>query len=52
MNKKNKLNEVYGGDQQIVKSFDKIFSKGLDDNVIDKEEHDSFLIFSKKCKLK
>ena len=49
MNKKNKLNEVYGGDQQTVKSFDKNFSKGLDDNVIDKKEQDSLLIFSKNC---
>ena len=53
MNKKKKLNKVYGGDQQTVKSFAKIFSKGLDNNVIDQKEQCSVCKTSpKECERK
>ena len=34
--------EQYEKDQQIVKYFDKLYSKGLQDNLIDKKEDKSF----------
>ena len=48
MNKYNKYKKLYGRDQNTIKSFDKLYRKSLQDNVIDKNEYDSlFNIFTK-----
>ena len=40
-NKYNKHKKLYEKDQQTIKSFDKIYKKSLQDNVNDKNEHES-----------
>ena len=40
-NKYNKYTKQYEKDQQTIKSFDKLYRKSLQDNVIDKNEFDS-----------
>ena len=40
INKYNKCKKQYERDQQTIKSFDKIYRKSLQDNVIDKSEYD------------
>ena len=48
MNKYNKYKKLYERDQQTNKSFDKLYRKSLQDNVIDKTEYDSLCnIFTK-----
>ena len=48
INKYNKYKKQYERDQQTIKSFDKLYRKSLQDNVIDKTEHESLCnIFSK-----
>ena len=47
-NKYNKYKKQYERDQQTIKSFDKLYRKSLQDNVIDKSEYESlFKIFAK-----
>ena len=41
LNKYNKYKKQYDRDQQTIKSFDKLYKKFLQDNVIDKTEYDS-----------
>ena len=41
INKYNKYKKQYERDQQTIKSFDKLYRKFLQDNVIDKTEYDS-----------
>ena len=41
INKYNKYKKHYERDQQTIKSFDKLYRKSLQDNVIDKTEYDS-----------
>ena len=41
INKDNKYKKQYESDQQTIKSFDKLYRKSIQDNVIDKNEHDS-----------
>ena len=45
MQKYNKYKKQYGNDQQTIKSFDKLYRKKLQDNVIDKNEYENL------CKL-
>ena len=40
-NKYNKYKKQYERDQQTINSFDKLYRKSLQDNVIDKNEYDS-----------
>ena len=40
INKYNKYKKLYERDQQTVKSFDKLYRKSLQDNVIDKTEYE------------
>ena len=48
INKYNKYKKTYERDQQTIKSFDKLYRKSLQDNVIDKTEYDSLCnIFTK-----
>ena len=48
LNKYNKYKKVYERDQQTIKSFDKLYRKSLQDNVIDKNEYESLCnIFTK-----
>ena len=48
INKYNKCKKQYERDQQSIKSFDKLYRKSLQDNVIDKTEYESLCnIFSK-----
>ena len=48
INKYNKYKELYERDQQTIKSFDKLYRKSLQDNVIDKNEYESLCnIFTK-----
>ena len=47
-NKYNKYKKQYERDQQTIKSFDKLYRKSLQDNIIDKTEYDSLCnIFTK-----
>ena len=39
--KYNKYKKQYEGDQQTIKSFDKIYRKFLQDNIVDKSEYES-----------
>ena len=39
INKYNKYKKLYEQDQQTIKSFDKLYRKSLQDNVIDKNEY-------------
>ena len=41
INKYNKYKKQYERDQQTIKSFDKLYRKSLQDNIIDKTEYDS-----------
>ena len=41
INKYNKYKKLYKKDQQTIKSFDKLYRKSLQDNVIDKTEYES-----------
>ena len=41
INKYNKYKKQYERDQQSIKSFDKLYRKPLQDNIIDKTEYDS-----------
>ena len=41
MNKYNKYKKLYEKDQQTIKSFDKLYRKSSQDNVIDKNEYES-----------
>ena len=41
INKYNKYKKLYERDQNTIKSFDKLYRKSLQDNVIDKTEYDS-----------
>ena len=41
MNKNNKYKKQYERDQQTIKSFDKLYRKSLQNNIIDKTEYDS-----------
>ena len=48
LNKYNKYKKYYEKDQQTIKSFDKLYRKSLQDNVIDKTEYDGLCnIFTK-----
>ena len=48
INKYNKYKNQYERDQQTIKSFDKLYRKSLQDNVIDKNEYESLCnIFTK-----
>ena len=48
INKYNKYEKQYERDQQTIKSFDILYRKSLQDNVIDKTEYDSLCkIFTK-----
>ena len=41
INKNNKYRKQYEKDQQTIKSFDKLYIKSLQENVIDKNEYES-----------
>ena len=41
INKYNKYKKQYERDQNTIKSFDKLYRKSLQDNIIDKTEYDS-----------
>ena len=41
INKYNKYKKQYERDQQTIKSFDKLYRKSLQDNIIDKTEYES-----------
>ena len=41
INKYNKYKKLYGRDQNTFKSFDKLYRKSLQDNIIDKTEYES-----------
>ena len=41
LNKYNKYKKLYERDQQTIKSFDKLYRKSLQDNVIDESEYES-----------
>ena len=45
INKYNKLKKLYERDQQTIESFDKLYRKSLQDNVIDKTEYGSLCNF-------
>ena len=46
--KNNKYKKQYEKDQQTIKSFDKLYRKSLEDNLIDKNEYESLCeIFTK-----
>ena len=48
INKYNKYKKLYERDQNTIKSFDKLYRKSLQDNVIDKTEYDSLCnVFTK-----
>ena len=48
INKYNNYKKLYERDQQTIKSFDKLYRKSLQDNVIDKTEYESLCnIFTK-----
>ena len=48
INKYNKYKKIYERDQNTIKSFDKLYRKSLQDNVIDKNEYESLCnIFTK-----
>ena len=48
INKYNKYKKLYERDQQTIKSFDKLYRKSLQDNVIDKTEYESLCNFFSK----
>ena len=48
LKKHNKYKKLYEKDQQTIKSFNKLYRKSLQDNVIDKNEYESFCnVFTK-----
>ena len=48
INKYNKYKKIYERDQNTIKSFDKLYRKSLQDNIIDKTEYESLCnIFTK-----
>ena len=48
INKYDKYKKLYERDQQTIKSFDKLYRKSLQDNIIDKNEYESLCnIFTK-----
>ena len=48
VNKYKKCKKLYERDQQTIKSFDKLYRKSLQDNIIDKNEYESLCnIFTK-----
>ena len=48
LNKYNKYKKLYERDQNTIKSFDKLYRKSLQDNVIDKTEYESLCnVFTK-----
>ena len=48
INKYNKYKKQYERDQQTIKSFDKLYRKSLQDNIIDKTEYESLCnVFTK-----
>ena len=48
LNKYNKYEKQYEGDQQTIKTFDKLYRKSLQDNIINKNEYESLCnIFTK-----
>ena len=48
INKYNKYKKLYEKDQNTIKSFDKLYRKSLQDNIIDKNEYESLCnIFTK-----
>ena len=48
INKYDKYKRLYGRDLETIKSFDKLYRKSLQDNVIDKTEYESLCnIFTK-----
>ena len=48
LNKYNKYKKLYERDQNTIKSFDKLYRKSLQDNIIDKNEYESLCnIFTK-----
>ena len=48
INRYNKYKKQYDRDQQTIKSFDKLYKKSLQDNIIDKTEYDTLCnIFTK-----
>ena len=50
IHKNNKYRKQYEIDQETIKSFDKLYRKSLQDNVIDKNEYESLLKnFEKFC---
>ena len=44
MNNYNKQKKQYEEDQQTIKTFDKLYRKSLQDNVVDKNEYESLII--------
>ena len=42
INKYNKYKKQYERDQQTIESFDKLYKKSLQDNIIDKTEYEGF----------
>ena len=48
INKYNKYKKLYERDKQTIKSFDKLYRKSLQDNVIDKTEYDILCNFFTK----
>ena len=48
INKYNKNKKLYEKDQQTIKSFDKLYRKPLQDNVIDKTEYENLCNISTK----
>ena len=48
MNKYNKNKKQFEKDQQLIKSFDKLRRKSLQDNIIDKKDYISVRIVSTK----
>ena len=48
MSKYNKYKKLYEKDQQTIKSFDNIYRKSLQDNVIDKKEFENLCNISHK----
>ena len=49
INKNNKYKKQYERDQQNIKSFDKLYRKSLQDNIIDKTEFESLCKIFTKC---
>ena len=48
LNKNNKYKKQYERDQQTIKSFDKLYRKSLQDNIIDKTEYENLCNFFTK----